>query len=68
MNPCLKRGQFLGPHLASPRFESVILSCRSLSPTVSDAAHRSGKLGPIEAECFADLANRTRVELMVRAD
>jgi len=29
-----------------------------------DAAVRSGKLGPVEAECFADLANRTRVEIM----
>ena len=29
-----------------------------------DAAFRSGKLGPIEAECFADLANRTWVEIM----
>ena len=30
----------------------------------SDAALRSGKFGPIEAECFADLANRTRVEVL----
>ena len=68
MNPCLKRGQFLGP-TSPPRASNLLYSsCRSLSPTVSDAAHRSGKLGPIEAECFADLANRTRVELMVRAD
>ena len=29
-----------------------------------DAAFRSGKLGPIEAECFADLANRTGVKIM----
>ena len=33
---------------------------------VSDAALRSGKIGPIKAECFADLTNRTRVELMAR--
>ena len=29
-----------------------------------DAALWSGKLGPIEAECFADLANRTGVKIM----
>jgi hypothetical protein len=29
-----------------------------------DAALRSGKLGPIEAKCFADLANRTGVKIM----
>jgi hypothetical protein len=34
----------------------------------SDATLRSGKFGPIEAECFADLANRTRVEVMPRTD
>jgi hypothetical protein len=34
----------------------------------SDAALRTGKFGPIEAECFADLANRTRVEVMARTD
>jgi hypothetical protein len=34
----------------------------------SDAALLSGKFGPIEAKCFADLANRTRVEVMARTD
>jgi hypothetical protein len=29
-----------------------------------DAALGSGKLGPIEAECFADLANRMGVKIM----
>jgi hypothetical protein len=29
-----------------------------------DATLRSGKLGPIEAECFADLANRMGVKIM----
>jgi hypothetical protein len=29
-----------------------------------DTALRSGKLGPIEAECFADLANRTGGKIM----
>lgn len=33
----------------------------------SDAALRSGKIGPRKAEPFADLANRTRVEFLMRA-
>ena len=35
---------------------------------ISDAALRSGKIGPREAEGFAYFANRMRVELVVRAD
>ena len=35
---------------------------------VLDAALRSGKIGPIKAERFADLANRMRVELMAHTD
>ena len=41
---------------------------RSRGTGVSDAALRSGKIGPIKAERFADLANRMRVELMARTD
>jgi hypothetical protein len=33
-----------------------------------DVAFRCGKLGPIEAECFADLANRTGVKIMTLAN
>jgi hypothetical protein len=33
-----------------------------------EAALWSRKLGPIEAECFADLANRTGVKIMALTD
>jgi hypothetical protein len=36
---------------------------RGQQPTL-DAALRSGKLGPIEAEYFADMANRAGVKVM----
>jgi hypothetical protein len=39
-----------------------------MKEAASEAALRTGKFGPIEAECFADLANRTRVEVMARTD
>ena len=34
----------------------------------SDAALRSGEVGPREAECFAYLANRIRVEFVLRSN
>jgi hypothetical protein len=36
--------------------------------TTSGAALRSRKLGPIKAECFADLANRTGVKIVALTD
>jgi hypothetical protein len=41
---------------------------RPPTEAASDAALRSGKFGPIKAECFADLTNRRRVEVMARSD
>jgi hypothetical protein len=37
-------------------------------PDTSDAALRSGEVGPREAECFAYLANRIRVEFVLRSN
>ena len=47
---------------------SALTSCLRFQNAASDAALRSWKFGPIEAKCFADLANRTRVEVMARTD
>ena len=37
-------------------------------PATSDAALGSGEVGPREAECFANLANRIRVDFVVRSN
>jgi hypothetical protein len=43
-------------------------TCQGESGRLLRRGPPSGKLGPIEAECFADLANRTGVKIMALAN
>jgi hypothetical protein len=51
----------------SPRSNSTFVR-KDWCSGISDAAFLSGKIGPLEAERFADLANRIWVEFVARTD
>src|ERR1019366_950387 len=63
-----RKGQIGHYRISRYRAFAVQYLSRGRGTGVSDAALRSGKIGPIKAECFADLTNRTRVELVARTD
>jgi hypothetical protein len=48
--------------------KKTIEAARPARSLRSGAAFRTGKIGPLEAERFAHLANRLRVEFVVRTD
>ena len=61
--PCALRHDAAGHHLSlAGQVQGRIIPSADIISL--DAALWSRKLGPIEAECFADLANRTGVKIM----